>query len=74
MAYWSTSVQTFSYHMTIAAFCSENFVCDENNNVFVSYFTYGFDFTYPIEIGYRWSSTVRLHLFECITERVIACE
>ncbi len=26
------------------------------------------------EIGYRWSSTVSLYVFECIIERAIACE
>ncbi len=46
MAYWNTSVQTFflphdklitwlsALKGIIAAFCSANFVCDENNSTF----------------------------------------
>ncbi len=54
--------------LIIAAFCSANLVCDENNCL--DYYT---DFC-SFEIGYRWSSAVRLHLFECIIDIVIACE
>ncbi len=48
MAYWNTSVQTFflphdklitwssALKGIIAAFCSANFVCDENNSMFSS--------------------------------------
>ncbi len=49
MAYWSTSVQTFSYHMTIAAFCSKNFVCDENNST-ISSVILPMDFILPIRL------------------------
>ncbi len=41
MAYWNTSDTHDMTSLTIAAFCSANFVCDENNSVFISYFTYG---------------------------------
>ncbi len=53
MAYWNTSVQTFflphaelitwlsALKGIIAAFCRPNFVCDENNYIFICYFTYG---------------------------------
>ncbi len=42
-------MQTFSFHMTIAAFCSENFVCDENNSMILSVILL-MDFILPIRL------------------------
>ncbi len=57
-----------------------NFVCDENNSrlsfrqlFFLRIDAFLADFC-SFEIGYRWSSTVSLHVFECIIERAIASE
>ncbi len=75
MAYWNTSVQTFflphDTRLTIAAFCSANFVCDENNSTFSSVILPTFLHAFLADFC---SFEIRLHLFECIIERVIACE
>ncbi len=64
--------------IVIAAFCGANLVYNENNYVFVSYFTYGsmhfLQFSAHLKLDTDELALLRLHLFECIIERVIACE
>ncbi len=75
MAYRNTRVQTFflphdmlwlsALKGSIAAVCSANLVCDENNSILIRQLFYlrieAFLTDYwSLEIGYRWSSTVKL--------------